>query len=497
MRPSKRIVLLLLLFAIAQSCSKDKNITVIPGPQTSSTWSIPKLPALNADVEALFNPVSVITIHLTFSIEEWNGLLHDYDMHNRNEMYRLATCSLLVNGSTMSFPGVGVRLRGNTSRERPENGTGNHLATNQLNRVHYKIKFNHDFSKDESAYGAPSVNVPTNTALKSQQVLTNVKGINLKFNHDDPSYIREALSYDQFRKFGVEVVHTTFAKLYIKIGDETERYIGIYMAFEDIDKTFIKKRYANNEGTMFKCLWQAYGPADLTITDSDGSLLTGRIGEEMSDPATNAIFTSNFHAYHPSYDLKEDPSGTGVSDLNSFITFLNSNPTKDQIESVFDVQPFLRALAVNVMIGMADDYWRGGNNYYLFKNPAQSNKWTYLPYDNDRTFGINTFGPAAETSSVIHWGDNSGTPCYPVMVNQILEIPQYMIDYKAYLTAMVDSNYFSEATIIARIQEMQNSFSSYTSGYNISNDNFPLSTDLSGFRSYIQKRVAVVNSECR
>jgi spore coat protein H len=498
MNITRRVLLLLAFLVLGYSCTEDKEIFIIndPKPETSANWSIPKLPVLNADFEALFNPLSIFSIHLTFSVDEWNGLLHDYDMHNRNEMYRLAACTLLVNGSTLTYPGVGVRLRGNTSRKRPENGTGNHLSTNQLDRVHYKIKLNHDFSKDESAYGSPSMDVPTNTALKSQQILTNVKALNLKYNKDDPSYIREALSYDQFRNFGVDVVHTTFAKLYIKIGDETERYIGIYLAFEDIDKTWIKKRYANSEGTMFKCLWQDFGPADLTTTDYDGSLLTGRIGEEMSDPANNAIFTSGFTAYHPAYDLKEDPTGTGVSDLNSFITLLNSNPTKDQIENVFDVQSFLRALAVNVMIGMADDYWRGGNNYYLYKNPSQ-NKWNFLPYDNDRTFGINTFGPAAETSSVINWGDNANTPCNPVLVDRILEIPQFMIDYKAYLTTMVDSGYFTETTVIARIQEMQNSFSANTSGYNISIDNYPFSSDLNSFRSYIRSRVNMVNTECR
>ncbi|MHC1703917.1 MAG: CotH kinase family protein [Tenuifilaceae bacterium] len=501
MKTTKKLFLCLLVLSILSfSCKKDEsNPDIIPDtkPKTSTNWGIPKLPTLNADFESFFSPVSVIEIHLALTEIEWNGLLNDYDKNNRNETYRYATCNLSANGVNYSFPGVGLRLRGNTSRKRPEDAVGSHISTNQLNRVHFKIKFNHDFSKDESAYGSPSVNVPTNTALKSQQIVTNVKALNLKYNKDDPSGIREAISYDLFRNFGVEVVHTTFAKLYVKIGTESERYLGIYLAFEDIDKTWIKKRYSNSEGTMFKCLWQSFGPADLTTTDYDGSLLSGKIGEELTDPASNAIFSAEFRAYRPAYDLKEDPTNTGVNDLNSFITILNSSPTQEQIENVFDVQSFLRALAVNVMIGMADDYWRGGNNYYLYKNPSQNNKWSFLPYDNDRTFGINTFGPDVSTSSVIHWGDNSKTPCNPVLVKRILENPQYLIDYKAYLTTMVDSGYFTEDNVIARIQQMQNSFSSYTSGYNISNDSYPFSNDLNSFRNYIRSRIAVVNNECR
>jgi len=493
---------LFLVLAISLfTCKKEENNSNDDphNPTTSITspnWSIPKLPLLGNSFENFFNPTSVIEIRLFFTEEEWNGLLHDFDMNNRNEMYRFAKCRITGNGLDLTLLGVGVRLRGNTSRKRPEDGYGNHLTSNQLNRVHFKIKLNHDFSKDESAYGAPSVDIPTNTALKNQQLLDNVKAINLKYNKDDQSYIREALSYDLFRSFGVDVVHSTFAKLYIKIGSESERYIGVYLAFEDIDKTWIRKRNAGADGTMFKCLWQDFGPADLTTNDFDGSLKTGRIGEEKTDPSSNAVFTSGFSPYHPAYDLKEDPTGTGVNDLNSLITFLNGNPTKEQLESKIDVQAFLRALAVNVMIGMADDYWRGGNNYYLYKNPS-NNKWSFLPYDYDRTFGINTFGPETSTSSVIHWGDNSGTSCNPILVKRILAIPQYMIDYKAYLTSMVDSGYYTESYVIGRIQQMQSAISSYTSGYNISYDSYPFSQDLSSFRTYIRQRIAVVNAECR
>lgn len=490
--------LFLLFFLISNSCTKDtQKSDKVTKPVTSTNWGIPQLPYLNSDFENFFNPISVIDIHLSFTEVEWNGLLHDYDKNNRNEMYRLASCTLSGNGVNLSFPGVGVRLRGNTSRKRPEDAVGNHISTNQLNRIHFKIKFNHDFGKDESAYGSPSIDLPTNTAFKNQQIMVNVKALNLKYNKDDPSYIREAISYDLFRQFGVEVVHSTFAKLYVKIGTENERYVGVYLAFEDIDKTWIKKRNGGVESTMFKCLWQDFGPADLSKTDNDGSLLSGRIGEELTDPPSNAIFSSGFRAYHPAYDLKEDPTSTGVADLNNLITLLNSNPTAEQIESVFEVQSFLRALAVNVMIGMADDYWRGGNNYYLYKNPAQNNKWSFLPYDYDRTFGIGTFGPPTATSSVISWGNNSNTPCNPILVKCILAIPQYMIDYKAYLTTMIDDKYFTEEVVIARIQQMQNAISGYTSNYNISSDVYPFSSDLSSFRSYIKSRIDMVNLECR
>ncbi len=495
------VVLILFLLFLGIGCKKETSDSKKPEStkpdNTSIDWEVPVLPSLGSGFETFFNPTGVVEIHVAFTESEFNSMLNDYDKNSRNEIYRQATCTITGGGVDVSFPAVGIRLRGNTSRQRPEVGTGNHVVTNKLNRVHFKINLNYSFDKDESAYGAPSVDIPKNTVYKTQQIMENVAAINLKYNKDDPSYVREALSYDIYRNFGVDVVHTTYARLFIKIGDEAERYVGVYLAFEDIDKTWMKKRYSGNQGTMFKCLWQQFGPADLSQTDYDGNMLAGRIGEETSDPATNAIFTQGFSAYRPAYDLKEDFDGTGVSALNSLITLLNSNPTKEQLEAAIDVQSLLRAFAVNVMIGMADDYWRGGNNYYLFRNPVNQNKWTFLPYDNDRTFGINTFGPATISSSVIRWGDNSNTPCNPVLIKKILAIPQFMTDYKAYLAWMVDKGYFTKSVIEARIVEMQSAISGYTSNYDISSDAYVFSTNTTDISNYVTSRVAKVNSECR
>jgi len=494
-----KLFLVFLLIAWTGCDKKETPIEVISEPEikTSADWAVPQLPLLDPAVESFFNPLSVIEIHLAFSESEWNSMLHDYDHNKRNEMYRMASCTVSGNGINLSFPAVAVRLRGNTSRTRPEIGTGNHLPENKLVRVHYKIKFNHTFDKDEAAYGAPSVDIPKNTAYKTQQLFTNVSSLNLKYNRDDPTYIREAVSYDIYRKFGIEVVKSTFGKLYIKIGNEAERYLGVYFAFEDIDKTWIRKRFNGLESTLFKCLWQDYGPADLATPDNDGSLLTGRIGEELTDPASNAIFTSGFRAYHPSYDLKEDPDATGVNAINSLMNLLIGNPTKEQLEAAIDVQSLLRAFAVNVMIGMSDDYWRGGNNYYMYRNPLKNNRWSFLPYDNDRSFGINTFGSETSTSSVLNWGVNSGTKCNPVLINRILAIPQFKEDYRAYLKYLVDQNYFTEATVISRMKEMQAVISPFISGYDIGTDAFPYSGDFSAITNYVKSRIEVVSKECR
>jgi spore coat protein CotH len=67
-------------------------------------------------------------------------------------------------------------------------------------------------------------------------------------------------------------------------------------------------------------------------------------------------------------------SGNGnFSDLANFISVLNlsSNQTFPQeITQVFDVDRYLRALAVEIYLINTDSYHRNGNNWCLYKNPA-------------------------------------------------------------------------------------------------------------------------------
>ncbi len=467
----------------------------------SAQWAVPALAGFDSAAEQYFSPYTVGEIHLSFSLAEWNSLLNDYDTNHRNELFREASCVVTGGGLAVParFTSVGVRLRGNTSRQRPEAGERGapHSPASALQRVHFKIKFNHDFSRQEDVYGGISQEVPTRAGNKGQALFPEVKALNLKYNKDDPSAIRQALSYEIYRGFGVHAVRTTFTRLYIRIGEENERYLGVYLGFEDIDKSFLKKRFESGKGAMFKNLWQSYGPADLARADYDGDLTVGRIGEERTDPESREEFISGaFIDYRPAYDLKEDPDGDAVERLNVLMELLSGSPTAARLEEFIDVQSFLRAMAVNVMIGQADDYWRGGNNYYLFINP-DTGLWTYLPYDNDRTFGIKTFGPATANSSVLDWGSGSVPQVNPVLVKRILEIPEYLSDYKAYLVELERSGLFTEASIERRARAMQDAIAPYTGGYQVGTDDSPFDPDVRSFTRFVGSRLDVMRRECR
>jgi len=489
----------IIVFSSVLGCKKDPDLKPIieePKIPVTEQWQIPVLAPLDAEFEQIFNTEGVLEIHLSFTLDEWNALLNDYDKHPRNEMYREAACIISGNGINKSYTSVGIKLRGNINRKRPEEGSGPHNPGNKLNRMHYKIKFSHDFSDDESAYGYPSKNVPDRPSNKLQQLTGYCKAINLKYNNADPTYVREAVSYELFRKAGVQVVHTTFARLYIKIGSEQDRYIGVMLAMEDIDKSWIRKRFNGYESSLVKCLYQGYGPADLAKPDWDNNNSAGRVGSELTDPTDSIHFKSGFKSYRPSYDIKEDPGLTAAAEINKLMAMFGAAVTSDDLNNALDVQTLLRAQAMNVLVGMADDYWRGGNNYYMYQNPLINNKWTFMPYDYDRTFGTNTFGPETATSSVVTWGANSGTPCNPVLINKTLAKTEFLNDYKAYLLYYLDNDIYTDQQVVNRMMYLQSIIQPYTTGYQ-ANDDYPFQSDLSDIRTYIQKRVEVVNRECR
>ena len=138
-----------------------------------------------------------------------------------------------------------------------------------------------------------------------------------------------------------------------------------------------------------------WGPvyADIVEQSRDGTYVggsqysdadTGAIGEEITDPE---FFGDSWNEYRPAYDLKtkDDEFLLAEDKLNDLIELLTGNPTQAQLEAAIDIPSLLKAQAVNVFLGMWDDYWRNGNNYYLFFDEI-GEKWFFVPYDYDITF---------------------------------------------------------------------------------------------------------------
>lgn len=185
------------------------------------------------------------------------------------------------------------------------------------------------------------------------------KKINLKPNVNDPTMVRELLSMHLYRKMGVPAPRVAPAALYIN-----DEYMGSYLITEQVDDEFVDRRFGHEEGFLYKC---SYG-ASLTNNGQvyDESVFESEINEELDTRA----------------------------ELNVFVNVLN-NTTSIGMTTVlpdyFDVNTYLRQLAVESMIGHWDGYSYNKNNFYLFYD-GQTGLMNFIPYDTDNTWGIDWIG---------------------------------------------------------------------------------------------------------
>ncbi len=265
---------------------------------------------------------------------------------------------------------VGIRLRGNTSRS--------------SGKKSFKIKFK--AFDGEEFYG--------------------LSDLNLNGEHNDPSIVRANLAFDLFAKASVISPRTNLVELYIN-----NEFRGVYANIEHIDKDFLNERFNDPSGNLYKM----YYGCDLSYR-----------GEDSEE------YKYSLNGRDRVYELKTNIEEDNYNSLASFISILN-DPTDPEfqckLEKVFDVHSYLRAMAMEVIIGHWDNPTFNKNNGYLYDDP-ESGKFLYIPFDVDNTFGIDWFGIDWTTRDCYNWAATwEERPLY----ENIIAIDEYRDWYSEYL----------------------------------------------------------------
>jgi len=374
-------------------------------------------------------------ITLEFPLEEWNKLLANYDLNPKNEKKIVSHFTYTFQGQTVQLDSIGLKLKGNTSRRRPESQTGTGPQHNAVGTQWNHCHFNLDFSKN-----------------RDDQRFEGVNKLSLKWFKDDPDYVREMYCYDLFARYGVWTApQARYCRLTIKVqGDAQPAYYGVYLMIEAVDEDFIAKRQAewtSNVGFLWK---GGYG--------SDG--LNANFVQTTSMGVENVKMVPSQSVYY-AYDLKtrEDELGAGKAELTQFITDLNTKTGtefKDWISQKMDIPLFLKTYAVNVLVGMWDDYWVNGNNFYFYF--GGNGKAYFIPYDYDNTLGTSEILANSGTQNPLFWGPMGNRP----LVTKILAIPEYQMLYRNYIDELIASDdLFAADGSMARILQWQQGIRPY------------------------------------
>ncbi|MBK9257842.1 MAG: CotH kinase family protein [Saprospiraceae bacterium] len=220
--------------------------------------------------------------------------------------------------------------------------------------------------------------------------------LNLNGEHNDPSIIRSKLTWDLMKMAGIPAPRANHVALYIN-----GEYRGLYINVEHIDNDYFNARNSNSTGQLFKCL---YG-SDFTYSGHD------------SDKYKVEVYEPSNRKSNPEYSLFLD-----------FLQALNDTGNPDfrcNLESVFDVDTYLKTLAIEILVGHWDNPVYNKNNAYLYLN-ENTGKAELISYDTDNTFGIDWLGIQWQNRNIYSWAHPSQDR--PVYYN-LMAIPEYRIRF--------------------------------------------------------------------
>ncbi len=322
--------------------------------------------------EYIFRADEVMTVEITMDPADLQWLLD-----NRQTLeYRSCDVRLLNSVMDETHLNVGIRPRGNSAREAKKNP--------------WKLDFG-EFVAGRKVHG--------------------VQKMNMGGDAPDPAQSRSTMAFHTFRSMGVPAARTNYVWLTINDGTQVQ---GLYANFEQVDDDFVEAWFGNELGVLYKCRHKS-DPANL-------------VWKSPGDAATYAAMDA----------YEEKLQGGDYQPLADFIDFVKNASDTDfeaNIADKINVDGFLRAMAVDMVIGQWDGLWLGGNNFYLYHN-TDTGKMEYIPWGLDHSFGmdywlfpvIGNFSTNFATRPYNGWGKNGfgmGGNGQPPLINRILDIPRY------------------------------------------------------------------------
>jgi spore coat protein CotH len=179
---------------------------------------------------------------------------------------------------------------------------------------------------------------------------------------DDPALLRERLTYSIHRTFGLAAPREVHARLVVN-----GAYKGLYTAEERVTKAFVKDHFGAAVNQLYK--WTGAAADFFWIDARPDSYVPGVLEPHIGS-------------------LPDDAPGIlGLFDA------LNHAPY-EEASGVFDVDAFMRFLAIEVATGEMDSYLGSSlppdptvwsNNFYVYKVPA-TGKYLLIAWDRNEDY---------------------------------------------------------------------------------------------------------------
>lgn len=339
----------------------------------------------------LYTMENIVDVELEMHDPHWKKKLNAWKKLNLSNR-TLAT--LKVDG--VVYDSVGVRLKGNSSYFAP--------AKDEKKKLPFNIK--------------------VSETDKKQMVQGKYRTLKLSNVYRDPSYLREALSYQIARDY-VSAPSCNFARLTVD-GD----YFGLYNLTESIDEQFWSDEFDSPEGLLFKCDPESKEDAPASCPPGLGANL--------------AYLGTDSACYAARYELKKADQGW---DELIALTKIVSDESAD-LSEVMNVDEALWMLAFNNALSNLDSYLGAFcHNYYLFKD--ETGVWRPVVWDLNLSLGgfrimdrnrVLSDEQMIKLSPFVHFADKN--PDRP-LISHLLSRPLYRKMYVAHLRTIHQEQFVS------------------------------------------------------
>lgn len=402
--------------------------------------------SVDPDFDIVFAQGEVLRIDITISSDNWSIMRSDLSSNYKYIMSSSVDYTPVCVPCTVTFDGkdwyeVGIRYKGNSSLE------------GSYSSGIYKISLKLDFDEFEDYY----------PALKNQRFY-GFKQLNLNNNYEDNSLMREKVASDLFREFGIEAANTAFYQVYVDNGSGSQ-YYGLYTMVEEVDDTVIETQLTEG-GNLYKPEDEASTFKLGTYDESEFNLKTN---EEICDYSDVLALYNALH------------SSNRTSDVDAW---------KAELESVFDVDRFLKWLAVTATIQNWDSYGNSTRNYYLYNDPNTSLlKW--LPWDHNEAFksskgNYSALGP--DYSKV-----SSSWP----LISYLIAVDEYEQIYEDYLNEFI-TDVFTVSKMQATYEEYYQLIKEYAyaeqKNYTFLSSSSSFDSEVTTLKSHAQSRYTTISN---
>jgi hypothetical protein len=192
--------------------------------------------------------------------------------------------------------------------------------------------------------------------VRPDQTLYGLTRLTLNNSVQDPSWLRQCLSYEVFAKAGIPAPWCNFAHVTVNGRD-----LGLYVNIEAYDHRWLRRNFVRDEGDLWEGTLSDFRPGWMDTFEKKGNIDDA---DQTSVDRSSLVEVSDIaRAGWTGWELR------------------------DRLAKLIDFDEFMRLWATERILDHWDGYASQANNYFIYKNPAD-HRFVFIPYGTDQIGGI-------------------------------------------------------------------------------------------------------------